>query len=63
MVPEEVRKETQALWKQNQLRCGWFIREDLVPETHEDLVRCLQLLARHGDRATFVMARKLQRCL
>lgn len=59
----DVRKETQELWKTNRLRCGWFLRDDLVPETHDDLVRCLRLMARHGDRATFVLARKLQKCL
>jgi hypothetical protein len=62
-VPADVRKETQALWERNRLRCGWFLRDNLVPETRDDLARCLRLLARHGDRATFVLARKLQRCL
>jgi hypothetical protein len=59
----DVRKETQALWERNRLRCGWFLRDDLVPETRDDLARCLRLMARHGDRATFVLARKLQKCL
>jgi hypothetical protein len=62
-APADVLKETQALWKQNRLRCGWFLRDDMVPEKHDDLARCLRLLARHGDRATFILARKLQRCL
>ena len=62
-APLEVLKETQALWERNRLRCGWFLREDLVPETRDDLARCLQLMVRHGDRATFVLARKLQKCL
>jgi len=58
-----VRKETQALWERNRLRCGWFLRSDFVPETRDDLLRCLHLLARHGDRTTFVLARKLEKCL
>ncbi len=62
-VPADVRKETQALWERNRLQCGWFLRADMVPETREDLARCLRLLARHGDRTTFVRARKLQKCL
>lgn len=28
MAPDDVLKETQALWKQNRLRCGWFLRDD-----------------------------------
>jgi hypothetical protein len=62
-VPADVRRKTQALWERNRLRCGWFLRDNLVPETRDDLARCLRLLARHGDRATFVLARKLQKCL
>ena len=58
-----VREETQALWERNRLRCGWFLRRDFVPETRDDLLRCLHLLARHGDRNTFVLARKLEKCL
>ncbi len=63
VVPTDVRRDTQALWNRNRLRCGWFLRDDLVPETRDDLALCLRLLARHGDRATFIEARKLQRCL
>lgn len=59
----DVQRETQALWERNRLRCGWFLRDDLVPETPEDVLRCLRLLVLHGDRATFVRARKLQKCL
>lgn len=62
-VPADVLKAIQELWERNRLRCGWFLRADLVPETRDDLVRCLRLMERHGDRATFVLARKLQRCL
>ena len=62
-LPADILLETQALWKQNRLRCGWFLRDDLIPENPDDLARCLRLLARHGDRATFIRARKLQRCL
>jgi hypothetical protein len=62
-VPPDVLKATQDLWERNRLRCGWFLRADLVPETRDDLLRCLRLMARHGDRATFVLSRKLQKCL
>ncbi len=60
---DEVRKETTALWERNRLRCGWFLRDDFVPRTHDELRRCLNALTRHGDRATYVLARKLLKCL
>ena len=59
----DVRKATQALWERNRLRCGWFLRDDLIPETRDELTRCLRLMVRHGDLATFVLARRLQKCL
>ena len=59
----EARHETLALWERNRLRCGWFLRENFTPRTRDELVRCLGMLAQHGDRATYVRARKLMRCL
>ena len=60
---DDVRKETLALWERNRLRCGWFLRDDFSPRTEDDLRLCLNMLARHGDRATYVLARKLMKCL
>ncbi|HCM25744.1 MAG: hypothetical protein A2Z99_08675 [Treponema sp. GWB1_62_6] len=51
------------LWKENRLRCGWFIRDDYMPETLDDFSRCLTILAKHGDRKTYILARKLMKCL
>ena len=62
-APADVRRTIQTLWQRNRLCCGWFLRDDLIPETRDDLARCLRLMVRHGDRATFVLARKLQKCL
>jgi len=59
----DARKETLALWARNRLRCGWFLRDDFTPSTRDEFVRCLDMLAQHGDRATYVLARKLMRCL
>jgi len=61
--PADARKEALALWDRNRLRCGWFLREDFTPRTRDEFVRCLDMLAQHGDRATYVLARKLLRCL
>lgn len=62
-APADARKETLALWDRNRLRCGWFLRDDFTPRSRDEFVRCLGLLAQHGDRATYVLARKLLRCL
>lgn len=61
--PAIVKQQVQQLWKQNQSQCAWFMRGDFVPETKDDLLRCLQKLALNGDRTTYVKARKLIKCL
>ena len=61
--PADARRETLALWDRNRLRCGWFLRDDFTPHTRDEFARCLNMLAQHGDRATYVLARKLMRCL
>ena len=58
---DDVRRETLAVWEQNRL-LGWFLRDDFSPQTEDQLRRCLNVLARHGDRATYVQARLLK-CL
>jgi hypothetical protein len=55
--------EVRTLWKNNRLRCGWFMRDDFIPETRDELLRCLELLMMRGDRETYIAARKLVKCL
>jgi hypothetical protein len=62
-IPIDVRQQVLALWENNRLQCGWFLRDNFVPDTRDELYRCLTLLAKHGDRATYVLARKLLKCL
>lgn len=62
-VLPEVREQTLALWERNRLQCGWYVRSDFVPNSRADLRRCLTLLQKHGDRATYVRSRKLLKCL
>ncbi|MFT5240370.1 MAG: hypothetical protein ACI9OU_002229 [Candidatus Promineifilaceae bacterium] len=62
-VPRDVRDQALALWERNRLQCGWFVRDDFSPKTRSDFRRCLNLLAKHGDRATYVLSRKLIKCL
>jgi len=62
-IPLDVRQQTLALWEVNRLRCGWFVRDGFMPKTRGDFRRCLALLAKHGDRATYVLSRRLVKCL
>lgn len=62
-VPLDVRDQILALWDRNRLQCGWFVRRGFIPQTRADFRRCLDLLAKHGDRATYVLSRKLLKCL
>ncbi len=62
-VPPYVREQTLTLWARNRLQCGWFMSADFVPHSRDDFRRCLDLLAKHGDRATYVLSRSLMKCL
>jgi len=52
-----------SLWDRNKIVCAWHVREDFKPVTGDDFQRCLDLLMKHGDRDTYVLARKLKKCL
>ena len=58
-----MREQVSELWARNRLFCGWFLRQDFVPRTDDDLIRCAKLLEKHGDRQTYVTVRKLMKCL
>jgi hypothetical protein len=62
-IPVDVREQALALWERNRLQCGWFMRENFMPETRDEFRRCLNLIAKQGDRANYVLARKLIKCL
>ena len=62
-VPPSVREQIESLWEKGKAQCAWFIRPDYQPKTKADLLHCLGLLMRHGNRETYVMARRLKKCL
>lgn len=62
-LPDDIVKQMLELWDRNKLRCGWFFREDFTPTTKDDFSRCLSILARNGNRETYVVARKLMKWL
>jgi hypothetical protein len=55
--------QIQALWERNRMSCGWFAREDFVPQTPAEGACCLGWLKKHGNRETYISARKLEKCL
>jgi hypothetical protein len=62
-VSPEIARQALALWDRNRLRCGWFLRRGFLPRARADFCRCLDLLAEHGDRETYVLSRRLLKCL
>lgn len=58
-----VQSEVMKLWEQNRLRCAWHMRQDFRPRSRQEMRQCLQQLSRHGDRATYIRARRLMKCL
>jgi hypothetical protein len=62
-IPGDTVEQVRRLWEANRLRCGWFLKEGFIPQTRDEALRCLTLLLKHGDRATYVLARKLLQCL
>jgi hypothetical protein len=63
VIPSAIMEQASALWEANRLQCGWFLKADFVPQTRDDFLRCLALLAKHGNRETYIRARKLLKCL
>jgi hypothetical protein len=58
-----LQSEVIKLWEQNRLRCAWHMRQDFRPHSSQEMRQCLQQLSRHGDRATYISARRLMKCL
>lgn len=63
IVPLDFERQARELWEQNRRQCGWFLPDNFIPGTRDEIFRCLTMLAKHGDRATYVLARKLLKCL
>jgi hypothetical protein len=55
--------EIDALVGAQRDRCLWFARRDYLPRTDEERVWALTEIQRRGDRAAFVRAGGLKRCL
>lgn len=55
--------EFDALVRRNRRTCLWFMRDDYTPVDASGMLKVLRSLEQHGDRETFIQARRLARCL
>lgn len=44
-------------------RCLWFLRQDFVPRTTEEILRTLDQIERYGDRNAYERAEEIKRWL
>jgi hypothetical protein len=63
MAPEELTGDEaiRQLVDEYRGRCLWFLRPDYYPETHEEALRVLDSIQRHGDVGAFRRAGELKR--
>jgi hypothetical protein len=44
-------------------RCLWFLRQDFMPATDEQILRTLDQIERYGDRDAYVRAEEIRQWL
>ena len=59
----ELQDKVAKLVEDYRARCLWFLREDYVPVTPEEIGQTLELIERYGDRAGYLRAEELKRWL
>jgi hypothetical protein len=59
----EVKTEIENLTARYRDQCLWFIRQDFIPSTAEEVLYVLDLIERYGDRAGFERAQRLKKWL
>jgi hypothetical protein len=62
-VDKDILRQSHALINENRVACLWFLREDFLPEDTEGLVRAMTYIERHGNRDTYIKARKIREWL
>jgi hypothetical protein len=60
---ESTIQKVQELTARTRDTCLWFMREDFVPRTITEALDCLDKIQRHGDRDTYIEARRLGKWL
>jgi len=62
-VDAKILKEARELIAEHRADCLWFLGSDAIPADGPSIVRLLQKIERHSDRATYQKARRLRECL
>lgn len=62
-MKSDVMVEIEDLVEQYRDRCLWFLRQDFIPRSSEEVLRVLDLIERYGDRAGFVRVQRLRQWL
>lgn len=59
----EAMVEIEKLVEKYRDQCLWFLRQDFVPRSTEEILHVLNLIERYGDRAGFEQAQRLRQWL
>lgn len=59
----EFQEKVVKLIEEYRARCLWFLREDYVPVTPEEIAQTLELIERYGDRDSYLRAEELKQWL
>jgi hypothetical protein len=60
---DEIDAAFRALMEAQRSRCLWYFRSDWQPATVEEMLRVLDAIERHGDRAAFLEAARIRAAL
>lgn len=60
---DPIREKVQRLVEDYRDRCLWFLRQDFMPATTEQILRTLDQIERYGDRAAYVRAEEIRKWL
>ena len=57
------RQETLNLIEDYRDQCLWFLREDYIPATDDEIMRTLEYIERYGDRSGYQRAEEIKEWL
>ena len=63
LQPQQIEAAVHRLVNDYRARCLWFLRADYFPQEMEEILRTLDYIDRHGDRAAFLRTAEIRRWL
>ena len=60
---DDVMERVRELVREARASCLWFLDEGFLPADRDEALRTLRAIESHGDRKTYVEARKLREWL